>query len=85
MIAHFREEKGPNCLRSPQLPPCDSLACHWRKKRRRKRLREIEYEKKKKRARESERAGEDSFAVQLLPWMFLDYISALPKKGAKDR
>lgn len=23
--------------------------------------------------------------MQLLPWMFLDYISAVPKKGAKDR
>lgn len=63
VIAHFREEKGPNCLRSPQLPPCNSLACHWRKKRRRKRLREIESERRKKNKQERERELERTVSL----------------------
>lgn len=83
VIAHFREEKGPNCLRSPQLPPCDSLACHWRKKRRRKRLREIEWEKKKnKQGRESWRG---QFRCAAAPVDVFGLHQCPPKKGPKNR
>lgn len=72
VIAHFSGEKGSDCLRSPSLPPRDSLACHWRKKGNKAAERKTE--------KVRERVREDSVAVQLLLWMFLDYISAAERK-----
>lgn len=72
VIAHFSGEKGSDCLRSPSHPPRDSLACHWRKKGNKAAERKTE--------KVRERVREDSVAVQLLLWMFLDYISAEERK-----
>lgn len=72
VIAHFSGEKGSDCLRSPSHPPRDSLACHWRKKGNKAAERKTE--------KVRERVREDSVAVQLLLWMFLDYISAAERK-----
>ncbi len=69
VIAHFSGEKGSDCLRSPSLPPRQPS---WRKKGNKAAERKTE--------KVRERVREDSVAVQLLLWMFLDYISAAERK-----